>query len=67
MIAGGDRPLPTQIVERLRCTYCGQAVAPVLGGLGCPAGHLMAVHDGYLDASAHQASPATQATLRSFG
>ena len=56
--------VPAEVLERLRCPRCG---LPVLGdgaGFRCPAGHVMAWRDGYLDAGVE---PSDLNTLRMYG
>lgn len=62
------RPLPTEVLDRLRCPQCGQPVAEVDGGVGCDRGHVMAWRaEGYLDASGEPLDEATARTFASFG
>jgi len=64
------RPAP-EIVERVRCIICREAVTCEADGLRCSNGHLMAFRDGYVDALSpawdRVADDDTVRTAKTFG
>jgi SAM-dependent methyltransferase len=61
--------IPHEIVDRLRCPTCGEPVAWRSEELGCPHGHVLPFHDGYLSAAEaeHYSDSDTVRTASSFG
>lgn len=56
-----------EMVARFRCAECALAVTEVPEGLRCADGHVMALRNGYVDASRRAADGATARTFESFG
>ena len=62
--------IPDQIIDRLRCPQCGEAVKPDGDdrAVECPSGHRWPLHEGYLDCSRGSVpGGTTSATFASFG
>ena len=68
--AGGERPLPAALLERLRCPTCAKGVIELAGGSGveCGSGHRFPRTDGVLDLSTERRrGGSTGRTFASFG
>jgi len=63
----GPMRIPPLILERMRCPTCQGRVKAGKDGIRCPAGHLMAVGEGYVDGRREPLSTVMQKTFESFG
>jgi SAM-dependent methyltransferase len=62
-------PIPPELLAGVRCPVCGDPVQAAAEGLVCPAGHEMALREGYIDAGTEDShlDDETKRTAASFG